>query len=181
MKKGLIIVLLAIMALVFSQSAFALTKQFNITVTVSTLNMDLRNHDDTDGYPGWDIIVGPANAITMLENDLVKVIADSGGSPVNISTRILNQAGWAATDMLPTGPDQFVLLAEGFDAKPTSPDPQTPIAMGNPRPITPGTMEPLVNVADGDAWLCYAFYAPNPDNTNNTQTIEIEVDVSPMP
>jgi len=186
MKKGLIIVLLAIMALVFSQSAFALTKTFNITVTVSTLNMDLRNHDDTDGYPGWDIIVGLAQAITMLENDIVKVVANSAGNYITacITTRINNPAGWTSVGNTSPEGDQFALLAQGFWSKPNSPDPNHPIVMSNPKIITPGTMEPL-HWMDGfgqaEAWLSYAFYAPLTDSTNQPQNIEVGVDVTFMP
>jgi len=174
MKKGLIIGCLIIATLLVGQNVYAVQGTFNITVTIGSYTMALRDITDTNPYPGWNITLPLGGQIVMKPNDCVLVKIENATQPLDIVTRISNSGGWQSVDYMgPTNVDEFRLKAEIIgDLGISGPD---PIMMSNPKAITSGTMNPLT-VTDQSVLIAYALDAPITDTTGGTQTIEVMVE-----
>ncbi|CAN2042866.1 exported hypothetical protein [Candidatus Magnetomoraceae bacterium gMMP-15] len=167
-------------------SAQAATAQFNITVTIETFGMALRDADDTGPYPGWQVSVGLGMSISMTAQDGVMV------TPVNASGETLEAFTFTGGPSFPLtivdgsfgspGHDEFALYAKAFDHKTTDP---YDISGGQWLSDNPGALTPLTihntgsdTFSDTPIWIYYEFHAPsNVTNSVNNEDLEVMIEL----
>ena len=151
---------------------------FTITVTVSYLEIALRNIADAADFTTWDLATKAVNTITTMESAEGILVEVGNSSAYKLTGQITGACDWTAGDSDTTSADTYLLAMQGAA---TAACPEDMTVAGDATAIvitTPADITNATGAAATGIFLYGAFTTPKTTTSGKLQTITVTIAIA---
>ena len=148
---------------------------FTITVTVSYLEIALRNIADDADFTTWDLATKAVNTITTMESAEGILVEVGNSSAYKLTGQITGACDWTAGDSDTTSADTYLLAMQGA-ASAACPEDMTVAGDATAILATPAAdIANATGAATANSWLYCSYKTPLTTTFGSLQTITVTI------